>query len=132
MDRRTSLQAMALSGLALGANPASAKAVLGDTRPVSVVIFDGRYEDCAGFARVHQKPGVLLVDTRQRDIGLAWRDEIAAHLKQYPGRVDGMSLYSDQFVSTLMARDHGLRLTAEDRVAAADSGKPGFFRWTLG
>ena len=132
MDRRTSLQALAISGLALGANQAATANVLAaDRGPVRVVIYDGRYPSCRDFAKVHAGQDVLLVDTQAQDIGLAWRGKIAAHIVKRPGRIEGLSLFADQFVSALMARDHGLRLKAEDRVTSKLSAEPSFFRWTL-
>ena len=105
--------------------------MMADRPPVRVVIYDGRYAACRDFAKIHAGKDVLLIDTQAQDIGLAWRGKIAAHVARHPGRIEGLSLYADQFVSGLMGRDNGMRLTAEDRMTSAQSDEPSFFRWTL-
>lgn len=128
ISRRQAVQGLAATGAA-AAVPATAAQTAVEPPP-SVVIHDGRYSACAAFAAALTSPGVLVVDSHSRDIGLAWRDEIAAQLRARPGRVEGLSLYADRFICEVMARDLGLALT-EWRIDAKPGERPGLFRWTL-
>lgn len=129
LDRRTTLKAMVASGVAVGAQPVAAAAKAG--RPLSVLIFDGRFDACRAFAESESSAHVLKIDSRESDLGIAWREQIRRHLGRNPGRVEGLSLYADHFISVGMARDLGLRLIADERVTSARDNRVELFKWTI-
>lgn len=128
LDRRTTLKAIGAAGVAAGMEGTQSAAAA--TLPPSVIVYSGRLEQSVAFARMIQTSTTLLVDASKRDLGLAWRDEIASHLALHPGPVEGYTLWSDLVISQGMGREMGLKSLTETRVAGRD-GKGGSFRWTL-
>lgn len=121
IDRRTTLKAIGAAGVASGleAAPAIAAAL-----PPSVIVYSGRLPESTAFAEMAKTPGTLLVDSAERDLGLAWREEIARHLALHPGPVEGYTLWSDLLISQGMGRDQGLKTLTQMQF-------DGGFRWTL-
>jgi hypothetical protein len=130
VDRRTSLALVAGGMGAIGAAPARAVELAAEV-PLRLVFFDGRYPTCAEFARGLEGDGVLAIDTRQRDIGAAWRAEVAGHLAQGAGRIEGLSLYADGFIAAALGRERGLRQIRMVRIEPNRDRRSPLFRWTL-
>ncbi|NKJ43398.1 hypothetical protein [Novosphingobium sp. SG720] len=119
LDRRTLLRTGTLvaAGTAL---PAGAQAVA----PPALVVFDSRVAESRAFAasfplaaRHDVMHGPLAL--RRRLAGLA------------PGRVEGLTGWSDWVTLRGAARGQGLRPTAENAVPAPVSGKRNLFRWSM-
>jgi hypothetical protein len=130
VDRRTTIALVAGGVGAFGAAPTYATDLAANV-PLRVVFYDGRYPGCAAFARQLDVPDVLAIDTRQRDIGAAWRAEVAAHLAQQVGRIEGLSLYADGFIAAALGRERGLRQVRMVRIEPNRDRRSPLFRWTL-
>jgi hypothetical protein len=124
LNRRTMLAAMAATGVATTAKVASAAT---PQRELRVMLYDSRYPQSEAYAKASASASVLLVDTHTRDIGLAWQHEIKAHLAAQPGAIAGVSLYSDQMISQIMGREHGMKRLTSVRVEDA----PSLYSWRI-
>lgn len=127
IDRRTSLKALGVAGIAAG--PALGTAFGASLPPPVAVVYSSRVAQSAAFGR-SAPSGVLRVDSATRDLGLAWREELRRVLAQGPGRVEGLGLWSDLLISQGMGRELGLRLVHEAVIETGPAG-PKLFRWSL-
>lgn len=125
LNRRTMLAAMAATGVVTTAKAATAAAPL--QREVRVMLYDSRYPQSVAYAEASANASMLLVDTHTRDIGLAWQNEIKTHLAAEPGAVAGVSLHSDQMISQIMCREHGMKRLTSLRVEDA----PSLYSWRI-
>lgn len=119
------LEALARSGAA--APTKAGKAAPPVDCELSVMLYDSRFPQSVAYAEQLAGPSVLLVDTHERDIGLAWHQEIKAHLAAQPGAIAGMSLHSDQMISEIMGREHGMKHLISVRVEDA----PSLYSWRI-
>ena len=127
IDRRTMLGTTVVAGLAAAA-PAWASAA----RPPSILVYDQRFAAARLEAERIRAAGGLALDPRERDLGLAWRDEIPLHLAKGPVLIGGITLWSDQFICQTFAREHGLSLTLGRPIdTAAQGGAKGLREWTI-
>lgn len=128
IDRRTMLAGTAAAGLvaaapALAAAPAAAGPML--------FIYDERFAASRLEAEKVRARGGIALDPRQRDLGLAWREDIPRLLARAGGTIGGMTLWSDRFICETFARDHGLALAMARPVEEARGGAPGLGEWVL-
>lgn len=127
IDRRTSLKALGVAGIATA--PTLGKALGASLPPPVAVVYSSRVPQSAAFGQT-APAGVLRVDSATRDLGLAWREEVRRALAKGAGRVEGLGLWSDLLISQGMGRELGLRLVHE---AVVETGQTGLklFRWSL-
>ena len=104
-SRRTIIK----GSLALGAAavmPAALRAATGNSP--ALFIYDVRFAASRDLANEWQARGVTILDPRDHDLGLAWREHIP-RLLSANGRIEGATLWSDRFVCETFARDYGLQ-----------------------
>ncbi len=108
-DRRTLMKgSMALA--ALGAFPAALRA---ESIGPAIFIYDARFTASRKMAEGWEKQGVTILDPREQDLGVAWRETIPALLAK-GGGIAGATMWSDRFICETFARDHGLSLLPHD------------------
>jgi hypothetical protein len=118
-DRRTVLRTGTLA-VAAAAVPASAQAAL----PPALVVFDSRVAESRAFAA-----GFPLAARHDVALGpLALRRRLAGVA---PGRVEGLTGWSDWVTLRGAARGQGLRVAAEQAVNAPLSDRRHLFRWSM-
>ena len=123
-DRRSALIAAAL-GTAVAAIPGA----LAATAPRAPVLFlyDARFATARAEALAWNQHGVRVLDVRSRDLGVAWREEIAPLLRQTGGALKGRTLGSDRMISAIFARELGRTLSDE----TADAGDCETRAWSI-
>lgn len=89
---------------ALCAMPGSLRAA---GRAPAVFIFDARFTASRHLALAWQQEGIAILDPRDHDLGLAWREHIPRLLAR-GGGMEGATLWSDRFVCETFAKEHGL------------------------
>ena len=108
-DRRTLMKgSMALA--ALGAFPAALSAA--NNKP-AIFIYDARFPASRELAESWKQQGVAILDPREHDLGVAWRETIPALLAS-GGGVAGATMWSDRFICETFAREHGLASRPHD------------------
>jgi len=122
VDRRTLLKGAALAGAA-GALPLAAGAA---TPARTLLVFDSRLPESRDFAQAHAAAHRL-------DLAGAHDSQWADLRGGLPAvtRVDGLTGWSDWIAVRGELEARGLRLSAEDRVAAPLSGKAHLLRWSM-
>ena len=126
IDRRTMLAATVVTGLA-----AAVPAWASTGRFPSILVYDQRFAAARLEAERVRALGGLALDPRERDLGLAWREEIPRHLANGPVAIGGISLWSDQFICQTFAREHGLSLSLGRTIDTAQGGAKGLREWTI-
>ena len=107
LTRRRALAAGAAAGV-FAAFPVAAMARAG--RLPQLFIFDARFAPSRDAARHMASLGVATLDPRVRDLGVAWREDIAPMVAQGNNSLAGMTLWSDRLICETFAREHGLSL----------------------
>ncbi len=107
-SRRTVIKGSLTFGAAV-ALPTALPAALRAATPTApaVFVYDARFAASRQLAALWQARGVAVLDPRDHDLGLAWRDQIPALLATNP-QIEGATLWSDRFVCETFARDFGL------------------------
>jgi hypothetical protein len=103
---------------ALGAFPCGLRA---RDRAPALFVYDGRFPFSRQFAEQWQMAGVAILDPREHDLGLAWREHIPG-LLEGGGRIEGATLWSDRFICETFARERGMTVSPVD---VKPSGMPG-------
>lgn len=88
----------------LGAMPGSLRAA---GRSPALFIFDARFAASRQLALTWQQEGIAILDPRDHDLGVAWREHIPQLLAS-GGGMEGATLWSDRFVCETFAKEHGL------------------------
>ena len=83
----------------------------------ALFLFDPRFPRALVEAQEWQARGVRVLDVREHDLGRAWRETVAPLLAGAGGPVFGRTLGSDRMISAIFAREHGMRLVEEARIA---------------
>jgi hypothetical protein len=104
-DRRTAIK---LGGIAALAALAPGAALAAETTP-HLFVFDARYARSRAAAGHWRDRGVGLLDPRERDLGLAWRDEIPRIIER-GGEIAGLTPWSDRLLCEMMGRELGAML----------------------
>ena len=73
----------------------------------AVFIYDARFDAARELALAWQRRGVAILDPREHDLGLAWREHIPQLLAK-GGGIEGATLWSDRFVCEAFGKEHGL------------------------
>jgi IS5 family transposase len=96
----------------------------------ALFVFDARFARSAALAGSHGATGIALLDPRKVDLGIAWREQIPALLRQGQ-RIEGLTLWSDRMICEIFARDMGVPFAAED-VSAGEGTATRLQHWWLG
>ena len=97
--------------------------------PAALFVFDARFARSVMLADSHLKVGAVLLDPRETDLGVAWRETIPSLLKQ--GRaIEGLTLWSDRMICEIFARDAGATFTSLE-VGAGDKAATKLQHWRL-
>lgn len=106
ISRRTTLKGtLALAATGFAPSVLHAR----EARP-ALFLFDARFAASRQLAGEWQALGVPVLDPRDHDLGLAWRDHIPQALSANP-RIEGATLWSDRFICETFGRDHALAMT---------------------
>lgn len=127
VDRRTMLGGTAAAML-LAAKPAFAMA--GEKLP-ALFIYDQRVPASRLAAEQLAARNVPVLDPRERDLGLAWREEIPRIVVRGGVSIAGITMWSDQFICESFGRDHGLTLKVLRALGADANGANGAQEWVL-
>jgi len=104
-DRRSVLKSsFALAALSVMPGALQAR----ETAP-ALMVYDARFAVSRELAAHWLARGVPVLDPRDHDLGIAWRDYIPGLLAK-GGGIEGTTLWSDQFICEAHGSDHGLRL----------------------
>lgn len=119
---RTSRRSVIKGAFTLAAMTA-APAALHAQRPVpALIVYDVRFAVSRRRAAHWRARGVPVLDPRDHDLGLAWRDYIPGLLARGDG-IEGTTLWSDQFICEALGSSHGLRpVHSEKAVPEAAAG----------
>ena len=95
----------------------------------ALFVFDARFARSAMLADSRLAAGAILLDPRETDLGVAWRETIPSLLKQ--GRtIEGLTLWSDRMICEIFARDAGATFTSLE-VSAGDKAATKLQHWQL-
>lgn len=120
VDRRAMLKGSVVLG-------AAAAVPLGTARAEArLVVYDSRIPESLDFARA--QPGGHLLDLAHAH-QTQWA-ELRGHLPEV-GMVEGLTGWSDWIAVRGELEARGLRLAAEDRIAAPLSSRTHLFRWSM-
>ena len=99
------------------------------TTPAALFVFDARFVRSAMLADSHHAAGAILLDPRDTDLGIAWRDLIPPLLQQ--GRmIAGLTLWSDRMICEIFARDAGATFSSVE-LSAGDKAATRLQHWRL-
>lgn len=121
-NRRQVLKGAAAGVALIGAPPLA----FASPAKLPMFVFDGRFAQAIDEAEVWRARGAETIDSREVDLGRAWRDRIPEWLAA-GGHLTGMTLWVDSFICETFGRDHGLQLLRMN----AGLGH-GLGLWTLG
>ena len=97
--------------------------------PAALFVFDARFARSVMLADSHRAAGATLLDPREIDLGVAWRETIPSLLGQ--GRtIEGLTLWSDRMICEIFARDAGATFTSLE-VSAGDKAATKLQHWQL-
>ena len=97
--------------------------------PAELFVFDARFARSAMLAGSHRAAGAILLDPRETDLGVAWRETIPSLLSQ--GRtIEGLTLWSDRMICEIFARDAGATFTSLE-ISAGDNAATKLHHWRL-
>jgi hypothetical protein len=119
--------AMTLAGGAL--MPPALHAATSDATP-ALFVFDARFARSTMLAEHYRNAGAALLDPREADLGVAWRDLIPSLLQQGQ-RIDGLTLWSDRMINEIFAREAGTSFSSLE-VSAGDNAATSLQHWRLG
>lgn len=126
LDRRTAILGGMVAGSVFGLPSALRAADL----PGRIIIVDRRFAASKAIAGSRAASGALVIDPRETDLGLVWREHLAVPLEHRESVVEGITLWSDLVICETFAREHGLRLASAPRQLGA--GQPsGLQHWIL-
>lgn len=128
IDRRTMLAGTAAAAGIVVANPSFAQMLRNRT---SLFIYDARFDVSRQAAKQMAAQNIPFLDPRDRDLGVAWREDIPAMLADPNAIIAGMTLWSDQFVCESFGRDHGLSLSIGDTPSGPSGRDIGLQAWVL-
>lgn len=97
--------------------------------PPSLFVFDARFVRSNMLADHYRAAGASLLDPRETDLGLAWRELIPTLLQQGQ-RIEGLTLWSDRMISEIFAREAGAAFSALE-IAAGDPAATRLQHWQL-
>ncbi|MEL1249101.1 hypothetical protein [Aurantiacibacter gilvus] len=124
ITRRTTLKGtLALAATSLAPSVLHAR----EARP-GLFLFDARFAASRQLAEQWRAQGVPVLDSREHDLGLAWRERIPQALAANP-RIEGVTLWSDRFICETFGRDHSLAMTVAD--SALPGADPALRQWVL-
>lgn len=131
ITRRTLIArgAAATAVAGFGALPARLSAAAPQGTP-ALFVFDARFARSAALADSHRATGAALLDPREADLGIAWREQIPALLQQGQ-RIEGLTMWSDKMICEIFARDAGASFTALE-ISAGDRADTQLQHWWLG
>lgn len=110
---RTNRRALMKGSMALAALGAFPAALRAEGSKPAIFIYDARFAASRELAERWREQGVTVLDPRERDLGLAWRQDIPALLAK-GGGIAGATLWSDRFICETFARDFGLAAQPQD------------------
>ena len=105
-DRRTVIGAAMVTGAVLAVPRALWAA---EPRP-GLFVVDRRFAASDAAALDRASLGVIVIDPREEDLGMTWRQRIPRLLERNGAVVEGVTLWSDLFICQTFARPHGLTL----------------------
>lgn len=117
-SRRTMIKGSLALGAAI-AMPAALRAAAGSVP--ALFVYDARFPASLDLASDWQARGVSVLDPRDHDLGLAWREHIP-RLLSGNARIEGATLWSDRFVCETFAKEHGLHPSGKERVLEGVAG----------
>lgn len=122
LTRRGLLKAGAVTGAAI----ASPLAVHAARTPRRITVFDSRIAESQAFARGAGEAASIDLAVEHDSFFAALRSPLPAHAS-----VEGLTGWSDWIAIRGELEARGLRVTAEQTVAAPLSGKAHLFRWSM-
>jgi len=97
--------------------------------PTALFVFDARFDRSHSLAESYRSAGVALLDPRDTDLGIAWREVIPSLLQQ--GQVvEGMTLWSDRLICEIFAREAGATFSSLE-IAAGDKAATTLQHWRV-
>jgi hypothetical protein len=103
-DRRTVIATAAMTGAAL-----TVPGALWAGKPrAGVFVVDRRFAASEAVALDRVGLGAIVIDPREEDLGIAWRQRIPQWLERNGRVMEGVTLWSDLFICQTFARSHGL------------------------
>ena len=96
---------------------------------LAIFIYDGRFAASRELAQAWLVRGVPVLDPREHDLGLAWRNHIPGLLRE-GCRIEGATLWSDRFICESFGKAHGLAPSTHDLALPGPAGLA-LRQWTL-
>lgn len=125
-NRRSLIKATVATGTAL-CMPGSLSAA---AKIPGVFVVDRRFAASTAAALERAALGTMVIDPRQDDLGIAWRNRIPKWLENHGRLMEGVTLWADLVICEAFARENRMTLVRPPQPVHA-LGAPGLQRWAI-